>query len=111
MILITGYFFYRGQDFKFIRGTWPEDTATFDSKFYYSETSNDMEGQVDVSVPIQTRHEISLRYNLKDENSVKHGKAIVDYNSKPTLNGNYTFKTLIEYVNFQIIISINYIVL
>lgn len=66
---------------------------------------------MDVSVPIQTRHEISLRYNLKDENSVKHGKAIVDYNSKPTLNGNYTFKTIIEYVNFQIIMSINCIVL
>lgn len=88
--------FFRGQDLKFLKGTWPEDIATLDSKFYYSETSNDMEGKIDVSVPIQTRHNISLSYNLKDENSVKHGKATVDYNSNRALDGNYTFKTVIE---------------
>lgn len=87
---------FRGQDLKFIKGTWPEDTAMLNSKFYYSETSNDMEGKVDVSVPIQTRHDISLSYNLKDEDSVKHGKVIIDYNLNRTLDGNYTFKTVIE---------------
>lgn len=69
-----------------------------DSKFKYSEKTNDLEGNVFISVPVKTRHDINISYNLKEDGNIRLGNATVDYNFEQILDGNYSYKSVLEYV-------------
>uniref|UniRef100_W4VR36 Putative lipoprotein n=1 Tax=Corethrella appendiculata TaxID=1370023 RepID=W4VR36_9DIPT len=83
-----------GEFIRYIKVSWPNDTATFDSKSteVLGDTMRDQQGTIKIEFPLQTRHNGIINYGLKEKPTITTGHADVEYNDKNVLNGQYTSK-------------------
>lgn len=87
------YIILRGRANKFIRATWPDDTATFKATSLTTGTDDDfdLKAAIEIEVPIQTRHFININYDSKEKPDIKYGNVSVDYMKERIVNGNYKY--------------------
>lgn len=80
---------------RYIKGYWPADTATFHSKTQFSSVNldRDLNGEIYIDFPVQTRHIANIDYSLTHRGELSKGEAKVKYNGDQVLNGKYTCKT------------------
>lgn len=81
---------------RYVKATWPNDSATFDLHSYYTSSSllnRDLRGNIKLDFPVSTRHFANIDYNLKARESITTGECNIDYNSKKILMGQYTCKS------------------
>lgn len=81
---------------RFVKATWPNDSATFDLHSYYTYTdllNRDLKGNIKLDFPVSTRHYANIDYNLKARELITTGDCNIDYNNKNVLMGQYTCKS------------------
>lgn len=85
----------RDRAIRFVKATWPNDTAYFDlqSAFSSQNTDRDMKGTIKIEIPLATRHIGNIEYGLKERQLLATGHCVIDYNAKKVLNGQYTCKS------------------
>lgn len=86
----------RTESIRFLRATWPNNSAIIDAKTTYNTFGNggdrDQQGIIKLEVPVQTRHSATIIYGLKERPITTHGHATIEYNDKNILNGQYKSK-------------------
>lgn len=84
-----------GELVRYIKGYWPGDTATFNSNTKFSSVNldRDLNGQIHIDFPVQTRHIADIDYSLRHRGELSEGSALVNYNGDQVLNSKYTCKT------------------
>lgn len=85
----------RSESNRFLKATWPKDTAHFDMKSTYSSKSldRDLQGTIDMEMPLASRHITSITYDLKNRAALTKGNCLVKYNGHQVLDGGYTSKS------------------
>lgn len=79
---------------RYLKATWPADTAIFDLRNTYASHNldRDLHGTIKMSVPLATRHTTDIVYGLKDRPMLSTGNCAVRYNNAGVLDGHYTCK-------------------
>lgn len=93
---LKGHFiFCRDRAVRYLKATWPKDSAFFDlqSGFSSANLDRDMKGSIKIEVPLTTRHIANIEYGLKERRLLSTGHCVIDYNTKKVLNGQYTCKS------------------
>ncbi|XP_017105517.3 uncharacterized protein Apoltp [Drosophila bipectinata] len=82
-----------GKSYRYCRGFWPHDTAYFKLKSTYdsdgTDTNHNLNGNVEVDVPLSTRHRADIAYGLRKRNEQDTGNVKVVYNEQQVLDGKY----------------------
>lgn len=83
------------QSNRFLKATWPKDSAYIDIKSSYVSRNLDRDhhGIIKVEVPLATTHFTNIEYALKERKEITTGYCNVDYNKRKVLNGKYTCKS------------------
>lgn len=84
-----------GEIIRYIKATWPNDFAIFDSKtvFTTNAMNRNWNGEIKIEVPLETRHYGNILYDLKENQFLTTGNTVVEYNKKKILTGNYNCKS------------------
>lgn len=79
---------------RFIKTTWPKDFAFFDmhSTFDSHELDRNHQGEINIEVPLASRHTAAIEYDLKERQSLTTGHCNVVYNTNKVLGGEYKCK-------------------
>ncbi|XP_058818906.1 uncharacterized protein LOC131681859 [Topomyia yanbarensis] len=82
------------ESIRYLKATWPESSAVFDSKSTYKSNNldRDQQGTIKVEIPLQTRHYAEVKYGLAERPAITTGHAEIDYNNQKILSGQYTSK-------------------
>ncbi|XP_037927466.1 apolipophorins [Teleopsis dalmanni] len=80
-----------GESYRYIKGTWPTDSAYFQLHSHYnSENNNDhLKGVIELEVPITTHHRADITYGLDKNKNEDKGVLTVVYNDNKLLDGLY----------------------
>ncbi|KQS70383.1 uncharacterized protein Dere_GG10045, isoform C [Drosophila erecta] len=82
-----------GKSYRYCRCFWPQDTAYFKLNSNYDSDSNNLShnvnGNVEVEVPLATRHRADVVYGLQKRRNQDAGNVKVVYNEKQVLDGKY----------------------
>lgn len=79
---------------RYIKGTWPKDSAFFDLRSTYKTEllNRDLNGTLNMEFPLTTRHLANVTYSLTGRENIQNGHCVVVYNGKKELDGHYTSK-------------------
>ena len=86
---------FRTESLRYIKAVWPKDFALFNLKNTYSSQNldQDIQGTVNIEVPMESRHITNLVYGLKKRPLLTTGHCEVQYNKNKLLNGQYRCKS------------------
>nr|XP_013118557.1 unnamed protein product [Stomoxys calcitrans] len=73
------------------QASWPSDKAFFKSQSTYNEKpgQSDVKGNIEIEVPLLSRHRAEIEYGLREKNGNDNGFVKANYNGKQVLNGVY----------------------
>ncbi|XP_005177435.1 apolipophorins [Musca domestica] len=73
------------------QASWPSDKAFFKSQSTFNEKAGQSEakGNIEIEVPLLSRHRAEIEYNLREKNGNDNGVIKAKYNDKQVLNGVY----------------------
>lgn len=82
---------YRGKTTRYAQASWPSDMAFFKSQSTYNAKNGqaDAKGNIEIEVPLATRHRAEVEYGLRDKGNNGNGFFKANYNGKQVLNGIY----------------------
>lgn len=63
------------------------------STFTATNVERDVQGTIDMEMPLASRHITAITYELKNRASLTDGKCLVKYNGHQVLDGGYTSKS------------------
>lgn len=86
---------FSSQSNRVLKSTWPKDNALFDMKSTYSSNNldRDLQGTIDMQMPLASRHVTAIAYNLKNQATRTTGNCVVKYQGNQVLEGRYNSKT------------------
>ncbi|XP_016937028.3 uncharacterized protein Apoltp [Drosophila suzukii] len=82
-----------GKSYRYCRCYWPKDSAYFKFNSQYESDSTNanhkINGNLEVEVPLTTRHRADMSYNLQKLRNKNQGDVKVLYNERQVLHGTY----------------------
>lgn len=89
------YTTHGGSTRRHIKTTWPTDFAFFDmqSTFDSKNLDRNHHGEINMEVPLASRHTAAIQYHLNERQTLTTGDCIVVYNGNKVLNSTYTCNT------------------
>ncbi|TDG46759.1 hypothetical protein AWZ03_006806 [Drosophila navojoa] len=80
-----------GQSYRYVRCNWPKDSAFFKLKSNYDSdsTNHNLNGNIEIEVPLTTRHRADIAYGLQERANQDSGNLKVVYNAQQILDGKY----------------------
>lgn len=82
---------HSGQSYRYVRCNWPKDSAFFKLKSNYDSdsTNHNLNGNIEIEVPLTTRHRADIVYGLQERANLDSGNLKVVYNTQQILDGKY----------------------
>ncbi|XP_030377336.1 uncharacterized protein LOC115626195 [Scaptodrosophila lebanonensis] len=80
-----------GRSYRYCRCSWPQDSAFFKLRSTYdsTEANHNLNGNIEVEVPLTTRHRADIAYGLQERPNQDSGNVKVLYNEQQILDGKY----------------------
>ncbi|XP_064556915.1 uncharacterized protein Apoltp [Drosophila montana] len=80
-----------GHSYRYIRCNWPKDSAFFKLRSNYDSdnTNHNLNGNIEIEVPLTTRHRGDVSYGLQERPNLDSGNLKVVYNTQQILDGKY----------------------
>ncbi|XP_034669576.1 uncharacterized protein LOC117902369 [Drosophila subobscura] len=82
-----------GKSYRYCRCFWPQDSAYFKLQSTYNSSADNsnhnLNGNVEVEVPLTTRHRADIAYGLQKRRNTDSGNVKVVYNEQQVLDGKY----------------------
>lgn len=83
--------FNSGHSYRYVRCNWPKDSAFFKLRSNYNSdnTNHNLNGNIEIEVPLTTRHRGDVSYGLQERPNLDSGNLKVVYNTQQILDGKY----------------------
>ncbi|EDW03099.1 uncharacterized protein LOC6561417 [Drosophila grimshawi] len=80
-----------GDSYRYVRCNWPEDSAFLKlrSKYDSNDSNRNLNGNVEMEVPLTTRHRADVSYGMQKTPNLDSGNLKVVYNEAQILDGKY----------------------
>lgn len=80
-----------GRSYRYLHCHWPKDSAFFKLRSNYdsNEENHNLNGNIEIEVPLTTRHRADVAYGLQKRPNTDSGNLKVVYNAQQILDGKY----------------------